>query len=339
LCDTWKKALIAQLACKKNRTGIRPLNPARDLGQLADLVENAFGDELSEGGARVLREIRLLSKLGPLNHLLVGTNEVDGLFTGFVWEQDGRVVGSVTVNRPTGHPHRWQISNVAVLDTYRRQGIGQRLVEEAIALIVRRGGRSAYLFVRDDNPPAMELYGSLGFVKVDETTELKLDEPFLSSRPAPLHTLQPLSLAQGQAVYELVRRAVAPGHYWLYAVRRNQYVRSADERLLHWLESLFTGETELRWGVAEHSALRAAVILHATRLWNLGPHRLQFWIHPNWRERIAEPLADDIISILSEQSRRPTYVVVPACEERAAAALIEAGFRQIKTLLLMKLDL
>jgi predicted N-acetyltransferase YhbS len=277
--------------------------------------------------------------LGPLNYLFAGTNEVDGLFTGFIWEQDGQVVGNVTVNRPTGHPHRWQISNVAVLDTYRRQGIGQRLVEAAIDLIARRGGRSAYLFVRDDNPPALQLYRSLGFVKVDETTELKLDVPFSVSRPVSLHTLQPLGPTQGQALYELVRRAVAPGHYWLYSVRRNRYVLSADERLLRWLESLLTGETELRWGVAEHGVLYAATVLRATRLWNLRPHRLQLWIHPNWRERIAEPLADDVISILSGQSRRPTYVSVPACEERAAAALIGVGFRQVKTLVLMRLDL
>ena len=153
---TWELALVAHVASKKGRTGIRPLNPGRDLGQLADLVENAFGDELSTSGARVIREIRLLSKLGPLNYLLLGmSSEVDGMFTGFVWEQDGRVVGNVTVNRPTGHPHKWQISNVAVLDVYRRQGIGRSLVEAAVDLIVRRGGRSAYLFARDDNPSAL----------------------------------------------------------------------------------------------------------------------------------------------------------------------------------------
>ena len=324
---------------KKDYTGIRPLNPARDLGQLADLIENAFGDELSEGGARVLREIRLLSRLGPLSYLFTGIDQDESIFTGFVWEQDRRVVGNVTVSRPTRHAHKWQISNVAVLDTYRGQGIGQRLVEAALDMVAQHGGRSAYLFVRDDNPRAIHLYHRLGFAKVDTTTELKFAAQRASPRPNPLHLLQPLKPAQEHALYELVRRAVGPGHYWLYTVRRSQYVLAAEERFFRWLGALVTGEAELRWGVSEDETLQAAVILRATRLWNLGPHRLQLWIHPNWRDRLAEPLAGDIVSILLAQSRRPTYVSLAACEERAAAALLEAGFRHIRTLILMKLDL
>ena len=332
--------LVAQVWSRKNRKGIRPLNPGRDLGQLADLVENAFGDELSDGGARVLREIRLLSRLGPLNHLLVGVNsQDDGMFSGFVWEQDGRVVGNVTVNRPIGHTHKWQISNVAVWDTYRQRGVGRSLVEAAIELIVERVGRSAYLFVRDDNMPAMGLYRDLGFVEMDATTELKLAPPATRPRTDPLRLLRPLAPGQGHALYELVRRAEGPGRRWLYAIRRSKYVLPPDERLLRWLESLLSGESRLRFGYPEGDVLHAAAVLRATRLWNLMPHQLQVWVHPNWRDYLAERLADDIVSIVSGQAKRPTYVTLPACEAPVISALRKAGFGEVRTLIMMRLDL
>jgi ribosomal protein S18 acetylase RimI-like enzyme len=332
-------ALIAKPVSTDNTTGIRSINPMRDLGQLADLIENAFGAELSEGGERVLREIRLLSKLGPLNYLFVGMSEAEGMFNGFVWEQHGRIVGNVSVSRPSGHSHKWQISNVAVLDTHRGQGIGRSLVEAAIDLIARRGGRSAYLFVRDDNPSALGLYRSMRFVEVDRTTDLKFPPPPVSSRSRSLSLLEPLEPAREHALYELVRRAEGPGHYWLYTVRRRQYVLSADERLFRRVESLFTGETELRWCVPDVHMLRAAVVLRATRLWNWRPHRLQLWIHPNWRDHLADALAGDIAAILSARPRRPSYVSLPACEAQATAALLETGFSLVRTLILMKLDL
>jgi ribosomal protein S18 acetylase RimI-like enzyme len=331
--------LAVRLVYKEQQTGIRPLNPARDLGQLADLIENAFGHELTDDGMRVLREIRLLSWLGPLNVLLDGSSsDIDGMFRGFVWEQDGRVVGNVTVNRPTGHTSRWQISNVAVLDRFRRQGIGQKLVEAAIDLVVKRGGQTAYLLVRHDNPAALRLYRAFGFAEVDRTTDLKLDP--LPVRASPLRTqlLHRLRPAQEHSLYDLVRRAEGTGRRWLYTIRRSQYVQSPDQRLLRRLESLFTSETRLCWGTHDETDMHAAMILRATRLWNMRPHRLQLWVHPNWRGRIEDRLAQDIVSILSQSAVRATLVSLPDCEERAIEALIEHGFRQVRTLILMRLD-
>ena len=81
--------MIRQLVSGRSTDGIRPLRPGRDLGQLADLIAQAFGRELSEGGEHVLRELRLLSALGPLSILFTEMgSEVDGLFTGLVWEQE-----------------------------------------------------------------------------------------------------------------------------------------------------------------------------------------------------------------------------------------------------------
>ncbi len=331
--------MAVRLIGREMQSGIRPLNPARDLGQLADLIENAFGAELTEGGQRILREIRILSWLGPLNYVLAASDpETDSMFTGFVWVADGQVIGNVTVNRPTGHAYRWQISNVAVLDRYRRQGIGRQLVEAAVEYAESHNGQTAYLFVRDDNPPAIQLYRSLGFTEVDSTTELKwrlTSQPHAGSLPDP----DPLPVAQGEALYRLVRAAEGAGRRWLYGIHRAQYVSSVEDQFGRWLESLFTGQAEYRWGMGDGRELYAAGILKHTRLWNRGPHRLQLWVHPNARGQVESALVHDVVHILSGKALRTTYVALPDCEQAAIDALMDVGFTKVRTLVLMRRDL
>jgi [ribosomal protein S18]-alanine N-acetyltransferase len=55
------------------------------------------------------------------------------------------------------------INNVAVDPRARRQGLGRRLMQEALEEAGRRSCRSAVLQVRPSNEAALELYRSLGF--------------------------------------------------------------------------------------------------------------------------------------------------------------------------------
>jgi ribosomal protein S18 acetylase RimI-like enzyme len=333
--------LFGQLVSKDGVNGIRPLHPARDLEGLAHLIEQAFGKELSEGGEQVLRELRLLSKLGPFAWLLTSMgSEVDGLFNGFVWEQEGRVVGNVTIGRPTRHPVRWQISNVAVLESYRGQGIGRRLVEAAIDLILRRGGRTAYLFVRQNNPTAIHLYESLGFVQVDRTTDLKLPVGPAPDGERTLRLLQRLKPGEADLLYELASQAMGPGLRWLMPVRRRQFVRSVDERFFRRIGALVTGESETTYGVFSSDVhLRAGLRMRASRLWNPKPHRLSLWVHPSDRGELEGLLAQDVMTLLQRLPARRAQISLPLCEAAAVQALLEQGFTEIRTLILMKLDL
>jgi ribosomal-protein-alanine N-acetyltransferase len=55
------------------------------------------------------------------------------------------------------------ISTLAVVEEWRRCGLGRWLLERVIELAERRGVRSAFLEVRQSNWAALELYRSLGF--------------------------------------------------------------------------------------------------------------------------------------------------------------------------------
>lgn len=340
--DTRKEGMLAfRLFPVEMRNNIRPLRPSRDLAGLADLLEQAFGPELALGGEQMLRELRFLGRLGPLSLLLLDMGSpIDGVSNGFVFEQDGRVVGNVTLSRPTGHARRWQLSNVAVLDEYRGRGIARSLVETAIETIAQRGGHAVYLYVRDDNPAALHLYDSAGFVAVDRLISLALDGGQPSAGKSELRLLRRLRPAEAQALYELAALARGAGQKWLGLPRRRRFVRTADERFFHWLGGLWTGQRETFWGASFTSPrLCAGANLQASLGRNLKPHQVEVWIHPSYRGRLEARLAQDVVTLAARLSARRTVVTLAASEEALAAALLGQGFSKLRTLILMKLEL
>lgn len=58
-----------------------------------------------------------------------------------------------------------EILTLAVRPALRRQGLGRALVQAALAEAQRGGARSMFLEAAEDNPAALALYQSLGFVR------------------------------------------------------------------------------------------------------------------------------------------------------------------------------
>ena len=59
-----------------------------------------------------------------------------------------------------------ELGNVAVIESYRGQGIGEMLVREVLARAGRRDVREVFLEVRPSNPSARRLYERVGFAEV-----------------------------------------------------------------------------------------------------------------------------------------------------------------------------
>ena len=152
---------------------LRPLNILRDLPAVANLVEKCFADTLDDSGRRYIQQMR---EAGHDSLFLRWANKaVDSVsmpLSGYVWEENGEVIGNVSVI-PHRHKRKYffLIANVAVSPEHRRRGIGRLLTLAAINHARKRRVEEIWLHVRDDNPGAIELYRSLGFVELARRTQ------------------------------------------------------------------------------------------------------------------------------------------------------------------------
>jgi GNAT superfamily N-acetyltransferase len=86
--------------------------------------------------------------------------------SGYVWEENGEIIGNVSLI-----PHRrakkkyYLIANVAVQPKYRNKGIGRKLTHAAMEHAKLHNTNEIWLQVREDNPTAIGLYFSMGFVE------------------------------------------------------------------------------------------------------------------------------------------------------------------------------
>jgi ribosomal protein S18 acetylase RimI-like enzyme len=91
--------------------------------------------------------------------------------TGYVWEQDGRIVGNSSLIPFRDHGKRvYLIANVATHPDYRRHGIGRALTEEAMLQARAKNASAVWLHVREDNPGAIRIYEGLGFQEIARRT-------------------------------------------------------------------------------------------------------------------------------------------------------------------------
>lgn len=206
---------------------MRPLDIARDLGGLGRLIQVSFPEELARRGTDIQDDLRAIRRLIPVVRTLGRVSqEFRHLLDGVVWEDEGRIVGSVVVQRTGTGVDRWYIGAVAVHPDYRRQGIA-RLLLQAIEHARRHGARVCTLDVRVDNAPAYGLYRSVGFVPYDGVSQFKLADlgPIRHVEfPANYH-LRPLKAREWQVLYRLARAETPP------EVQEFLPVREADYRL------------------------------------------------------------------------------------------------------------
>lgn len=149
------------------QSGLRKLDMHQDLPAVADLIDMCFSEQMDEDGREYVRQIRRLARdirLLGWNGNLPDLNAYP--FNGFVWWEDGRIVGNLTLipYRKEGKPV-YLIANVAVNPAYRRRGIGRELTRRGLAAAEERHALAAWLQVREDNPAAAHLYRSLGFLE------------------------------------------------------------------------------------------------------------------------------------------------------------------------------
>ena len=163
---------------------LRPYNPFRDSEAVADLIEANFANTLDPDGRRYLSQMRAGSRKRGFyrwTNYIFRSNPHP--LSGFVWEEDGQVVGNLSLVPFYYKGQRINmIANVAVSPQYRRRGIARALTQVALEKSRRGRANSTWLQVRHDNLAALNLYLDMGFVtKASRTTWIAYPEKLMKA--------------------------------------------------------------------------------------------------------------------------------------------------------------
>src|SRR5215211_2040433 len=156
----------------KDHPHLRPLNVLRDLSAVADLMEICFSPTMDNDGQRYLSDMRRASRDDSFLRWASRMTETASLpMMGYVWEQDGRIIGNASLIPFRDRGKRiFLVANVATHPDYRRRGIGRALTERVMKQARDRNASAIWLHVRDDNPGAIKLYQDLGFQEIARRT-------------------------------------------------------------------------------------------------------------------------------------------------------------------------
>lgn len=339
--------MVAQSISKPRSTfrGILPFDPARDLGAVARLLEESFREESAIAFSRVplMRELGIF--LWTLNYIPAFPENISG----FVWLEEGRIVGNLTLTRDEGWSDRYFISNVAVKREYRRKGIARQLVRAALDELQSQSARWALLNVRPTNPGAIQLYKEFGFQEIEMRGDWTLTSPtsplMANSLPSPSSPLPPLLNEEGNAtirplrwadhrgVVELVRAATPTTVKQFRRQEINLYWLYWEDRLTEVVTDFFIGQTTKRWVIEQNRQVSALVMVQRQRIFS--PHRVEVQVHPELRGRVEDHLVAFALTELAGFPTRSVRASATSTHPELIAALEAHGFKFQNGLTLM----
>ena len=313
------------LSARRSFTGLRPVRLRQDLADIADLIEYCFAPSLDAAGRATIREMRALSRTGPLLWLSSWLSGISlRMMRGFVWFEQGRLVGNVSVS-PSRMDRSTIIANVAVHPDYRRQGIARRLMVAALEQVAQRGD-AAVLQVEADNVPALALYRDLGFrVERTFTCWRRPAHTPLPDAPPDAPPIRQLACREASALYALAN-ACRPNEWGGMGWQRPTERRFFRPPLWAAVQRVISGQSRARWVVpGDAGALDAAVIVER----RVGCSTLVCDVLAR-RDDLVAPLLVHAIRRLGHA--RPLLTEHPADDTAAGDVLRSLYFRPERTL-------
>lgn len=314
---------------KEPHPHMRAMNMFRDLPAVADLIELCFADTIDNDGQRYIADMRRASRddgfLKWASHM---TESASLPLTGFVWEEDGRIVGNASLIPFRERGRRiYLIANIATHPSHRRRGIARILTRRAMKYGWDKKASALWLHVRDDNPGAIHLYEELGFREIARrTTWIAKPDPQLSKPVSDIQVVQrhPRFWFQQQ---DWLRRLHPDVLGWYGSLNIN----SLRPGLMNWLYLLFVDVNIRQW-----AAVRGDQLL-ATLSWVPRGGRAESLVAATGKGSEPEALTRLLIHArraLTGQSR--LSLEYPAGE--MTEAFLAAGFAERRTLLWMRAE-
>ncbi len=315
----------------KRSSGLRSVDPPRDLRAIVDLIEIGFRNELDPHGQKMLKQMQRVARhslwFNPFTHTPLEP-------TGFVWLEDGYIVGNLSLRR--GLPSRnqgWLIGNVVVHPQYRGRRIGYALVQAALDDAAKHGARWVGLEVRQSNTAAYSLYEQFGFQKVGITQHLlrpaqhTWSETRLDARARKLwSTSHPKDNVQWA---ELAKQCYEREQLEVLEIRPGLYTFGGWE---HKVELWFSGQREGAWLKGQSPPKAAVHIIRDRR------HKFHLWdllVQPETDEALAQETVARAFDAMQRARLWPVITIVPSYPP-LLNALRQAGFHLHRRLVQMK---
>ena len=324
-----------------NNDGPRPVQIRTDLAGIADLIEVAFAATMDEAGRAAVRDLRMVNSYGPLMLIVTGLNHVLGdVQAGYVWTENGRVVGNVSVGLadvPRSLGTGYVIANVATHPDHRRRGIAKELMQLSLNMIRQRGARFAILQADANNEAARDLYRSLGFRE-----ERLFGRWYRSAHlrpPIRLPTMPYITMRADrdwQQEYTLAK-AVRPTEHGGLGWQRPTHPDLFRPSLSRAFGLLVTGRTEKRWIVRAPDGKSLIGALREETSFG-GLDRLEMLVHPAYSGQMEEPLINFALR-LAEDSFRAVSIEHPMDDVPAVQVLEKYDFERRYTTVSMRIDL
>ena len=314
----------------KANSGVRPVDPQRDALAIIDLVALGFENELDPQGQKMLAQMRQAAQRRMLSPF--GLTDLEP--TGFVWVEEGRIVGNLSLRYALPSRSRGQmIGNVVVHPEYRGMGIGRAMVEAAIRAARQQGAQWIGLEVREDNPVACGLYEHMGFEAVGR--QLHLIRPANVTWPNGMETV--LAWRSSKPKDRLLWMRLADEIYsrrqkWVLEIRPNEYNYGGFERKL---SLRFSGQHEAAWVYGETEARLALRVKTDKR------SRFHVWdilAHPQTGEAGAQAIVGQALHATRRFAPWPVIAII-ADQAVLAQSLYDVGFKLHRPLVQMVLEL
>ncbi len=322
---------------QKPTVGLRKINIRKDLGQIADLLELAFGNEMDANGRAMLRELRTWSRSGPLLWLASGLDKaLQGFGSGYVWvDSADNIIGNVSLYPTPYDTVTWVIANVAVHPDYRRQGIARRLMISGLNDLEKRGAQKVILQVDAQNFGAQHLYEQLGFKALRTFTRWRR-RPY-TSPPKALENMPRITMRRRgdwRAQYELAER-LRPnergGIAWHRPLRLKEFKASWWEKLSGFLSASQTHHWVIRNRMTEQLEATAKVEMTMGRTYA----RTDVLVAPEMHGQLEKPLLNYLLRFLFDRNKG-CFIQHPSDDRQMRAVLQDYGFEATHHLIHME---
>jgi GNAT superfamily N-acetyltransferase len=320
---------------------VRATDARRDGAAVADLLEISFKDEgIDDNGQRM---IRMLRSYGLLEALIM-----EGA-PGFVWIEDGLLLGNASVQRNPTRRDTWIVGNVATHPAHRNRSIGAALMGAVVQFARVRGARGLALQVVEGNGPALHLYEKFGFRTVGAVTYYQrpsvrvqpVRNMSIASALSDGLTIRGARWADRANVWRAARENIPPDLTYAEAFDAGLYQLGLRWSLGNW----FSGNPE-QWWIAERAASASPQFVGAARArvnYDLAEHHVELLLSA---EASARASAADGARLLARALKhfeiytgKPLLATQSRPHEATHAALQDIGFQPLRTLLHMRLDL